>query len=121
MYCKTQIAPCIHADLTNKASQSHSVLNSLLNQSQDFSGHHHHHHPHPSDFAGMHPHPHRVLPTANMRMPPHAAPKPSDVTPSGSVYPHYNLPHGKYVQTSCIRCPLYRGCNALKYQHRILI
>lgn len=29
-----------------------------------------------------------------MRMPPHTAPKPSDVSPSGSVYPHYNLPHG---------------------------
>lgn len=80
------------SDLTNKAFQTHSMLNSLLSQTQEFSG--------PPNDYGMHSRQHHRMP-AGMRMAPHAGqstPKPGDLPPSGSVYPHYNVPpHGKVV------------------------
>lgn len=67
-------------------SKAHSVLNSLLTPNQDFSG--------PNDYA-LHGH-HRVMqPTS--RMAPPSGHNPSDLPPAGSVYPHYNLPHGMPV------------------------
>ena len=74
-------------DLTSKASQTHSVLNSLLNQNQEFSA--------PGGDYDMHSQ-HRV--PAGMRVAPppaHNPPNVGDFTSAGSLYPRYNVPHGE--------------------------
>ena len=74
-------------DMTNKPSQSHSVL---LNHDTDFSG--------PGDYSvQQQPHPHGKPTGMRMGHPPgHTPQKMADLSSAGAMYPHYNVPmsHG---------------------------
>lgn len=96
----------LFSELTSKASQTHSLLNTLLNHNPELT-------PGPNDYTM---HGHQMPHAASMRMAPptgHAPPKQSDLPPTGSVYPHYHLPlpHGEWrLHEHVYNNAIYRIC-----------